>query len=41
MILGEVSGEADVGVVRNQVERILSLDIDGRAFPRLGSGNLY
>ena len=36
VILGEVSGEADVGVVRDQVARILSLDVDGRGFPGVG-----
>jgi len=36
VIFGEVSGEADVGVVRGQVARILSLDIDGRGFPEVG-----
>src|SRR5215210_4265702 len=36
VILGEVSGGAEVGVVRRQVERILSLDVDGRGFPEVG-----
>jgi DNA-3-methyladenine glycosylase II len=36
MILGEVSGEAEVDVVRRQVERILSLDVDGGGFPEVG-----
>src|SRR5215210_4317147 len=36
VILGEVSGGAKVGVVRRQVERVLSLDVDGRAFPEVG-----
>ena len=36
VILGEVSGEAEVAVVKWQVERILSLDIDGSAFPEVG-----
>jgi DNA-3-methyladenine glycosylase II len=36
VILGEVSGEAEVGLVKRQVERILSLDVDGRAFPEIG-----
>jgi DNA-3-methyladenine glycosylase II len=35
VILGEVSGEAEVGVVKRQVERILSLDADG-VFPEVG-----
>lgn len=36
VILGEVSGDADVQVVRRQVERILSLDVDGSGFPGVG-----
>ena len=36
VILGEVSGGAGVDVVRKQVERILSLDVDGGAFPEVG-----
>jgi DNA-3-methyladenine glycosylase II len=36
VILGEVSGEAQVEVVRGQVERILSLDVDGREDPEVG-----
>ena len=36
VILGEVYGEAGVEVVRRQVERILSLDVDGSAFPEVG-----
>ena len=36
VILGEVSGGAEVAVVERQVERILSLDVDGRAFPEVG-----
>ncbi len=36
VILGEVFGEAEVGVVERQVERILSLDVDGGAFPEVG-----
>lgn len=35
-IIGEVFGEADVAVVRRQVERILSLDVDGSGFPQVG-----
>ena len=36
VVFGEVFGEADVGVVRRQVARILSLDVDGRGFPEVG-----
>ena len=36
MILGEVYGDAGVEVVKGQVERILSLDVDGSAFPEVG-----
>jgi DNA-3-methyladenine glycosylase II len=36
VILGEVSGEAEMAVVKRQVERILSLDVDGNAFPEVG-----
>lgn len=32
-VIGEVHGEADVEVVRRQVSRILSLDVDGSGFP--------
>jgi DNA-3-methyladenine glycosylase II len=32
VVLGEVYGDADAGVVRRQVERILSLDVDGDGF---------
>src|SRR5215210_5991615 len=32
-VIGEVSGEAPVEVVRAQVARILSLDVDGEGFP--------
>lgn len=35
-LVGEVFGEADSEVVRGQVERILSLDVDGRGFPGVG-----
>lgn len=35
-IHGDVFGEADLGAVRAQVERILSLDIDGSGFPEVG-----
>ena len=41
VILGGVFGEARVGVVRRQVERILSLDVDGSGFPEVGSGTLW
>ncbi|MGH3147178.1 MAG: DNA-3-methyladenine glycosylase 2 family protein, partial [Rubrobacter sp.] len=36
VVVGEVFGEADAGVVKRQVERILSLDVDGRGFPGVG-----
>jgi DNA-3-methyladenine glycosylase II len=35
-VVGEVFGEADVGVVRAQVGRILSLAVDGRGFAEVG-----
>ncbi|HET7479572.1 MAG TPA: hypothetical protein VFJ72_08680 [Rubrobacteraceae bacterium] len=35
-VVGEVYGEADFEVVRRQVERILSLDVDGSGFPEVG-----
>ena len=35
-IVGEIVGEADPTVVRSQVARILSLDIDGSDWPRVG-----
>ncbi len=35
--VGEAIGDANVGVVRAQVARILSLDIDGRGFPAIGA----
>lgn len=35
-VLREVSGDADPDAVREQVERMLSLDVDGRGFPRVG-----
>ncbi len=34
--VGEAIGDADVGVVRAQVARILSLDVDGSDFPAVG-----
>lgn len=34
-ITGEVYGDADPGAVRNQVARILSLDVDGSGFPEV------
>ncbi len=34
--MGEVYGEADDGVVRRQVARILSLDVNGSDFPEVG-----
>ena len=36
VVVGEVYGGADVEVVRRQVARILSLDVDGRGFPAVG-----
>jgi DNA-3-methyladenine glycosylase II len=36
VVLGEVYGDARVEVVKRQVERILSLDVDGSAFPEVG-----
>ncbi len=39
-IVGEVVGEADPTVVRSQVARILSLDTDGRDWPRVGERDL-
>ena len=35
-VVGEVYGDAEPGVVRGQVERILSLDVDGSGFPAVG-----
>jgi len=35
-VIGEMFGEADKDVVRKQVARILSLDVDGSAFPLVG-----
>lgn len=35
-VVGEVYGGADVAVVRRQVARILSLDVDGDGFPGVG-----
>jgi len=39
-IVAEVVGEADPNVVHSQVARILSLDIDGRDWPRVGERDL-
>ncbi len=39
-IVAEVIGEADPTVVRSQVARILSLDIDGRDWPGVGTRDL-
>jgi DNA-3-methyladenine glycosylase II len=39
-LVGEVFGEADPTVVHAQVARILSLDIDGRDWPRVGKRDL-
>ena len=36
VVVGEVSGEADPDAVRDQVARILSLDVDGAGFPDVG-----
>src|SRR5207248_2551824 len=36
VVYGEVYGEADTDVVSKQVERILSLDVDGTSFPGVG-----
>jgi DNA-3-methyladenine glycosylase II len=36
MVVGEVFGEADPEAVRDQVARILSLDVDGTGFPEVG-----
>jgi DNA-3-methyladenine glycosylase II len=36
VVVGETVGEADPGVVRAQVARILSLDVDGSGFPTVG-----
>lgn len=35
-LVGEVFGGADPRVVREQVSRVLSLDVDGRGFPEVG-----
>jgi DNA-3-methyladenine glycosylase II len=35
-VVGEVAGEADPAAVRDQVARILSLDVDGAGFPDVG-----
>ena len=35
-VVGEVFGTAEIDVVRAQVARILSLDVDGRAFAAVG-----
>jgi DNA-3-methyladenine glycosylase II len=36
VVVGEVFGGADPGGVRDQVARILSLDVDGTGFPEVG-----
>lgn len=36
VISGEVYGDADPGAVKEQVRRILSLDVDGSGFPEVG-----
>jgi DNA-3-methyladenine glycosylase II len=35
-LVGRVSGDAEPDVVRQQIARILSLDVDGREFPAIG-----
>ncbi len=35
-IVGRVSGDVEPAVVRQHIARILSLDVDGRAFPAIG-----
>jgi DNA-3-methyladenine glycosylase II len=35
-VVGEVFGDADPEAVRDQVARILSLDVDGSGFPAVG-----
>ena len=35
-VVGDVYGDADAEVVKAQVARILSLDVDGRGFPEVG-----
>ena len=37
VVAGEIVGEADPGVARAQVARILSLDVDGSDFPAVGA----
>jgi DNA-3-methyladenine glycosylase II len=36
VVVGEVFGEADPEAARDQVERMLSLDVDGSGFPQVG-----
>jgi DNA-3-methyladenine glycosylase II len=36
VILGEVSGDAGLEIVKRQVERVLSLNVDGSGFPEVG-----
>src|SRR5215218_1978534 len=36
VVVGEVFGEADSEAARDQVERMLSLDVDGSGFPEVG-----
>lgn len=38
-VLGEAVGDGDLGGVRDQVARILSLDVDGAGFPALGAAD--
>lgn len=38
-VSGEIFGAPDAAVVRRQVERILSLDVDGKRFPAVGRGD--
>lgn len=35
-VMGEVVGATDMATVQRQVERIFSLDVDGRAYPEVG-----
>ncbi len=37
VVVGEIVGDVDPGVVRVQVARILSLDVDGSGFPAVGA----
>ncbi len=37
VVIGDIYGEAGVGVVERQTRRILSLDVDGSGFPEVGA----